>query len=293
MAEPDVAEGPRPLQRMVMVTSILTAAGAAGRPAGELATTVGFRGTSESRREQLARLIRDLQRIGVDIGNVAPRGDEAVWVLRPNDSRIRLSFTPEQAAELARAALLAGHESVIREFPDPLQPPPGVDVALRNAADAEIVLGAVASRSVLTFRYNGRPREVDPASVQRSPAGWTVTGFDRGAAGSRTFALARMTEVAAGPAGSAAEVETERRDGADPLGWSVDPPVIATLEAPPEYRPDVERLLGPARGAGPLEYPVTNRWVFLSRIVELGTRVRLTGPPELRAELRDMLAAAT
>ena len=63
---------PKPLQRLVMVTGILTAAGPQGRPAGN--SPMGrVPGTPESRREQLARLIRGLQGIGVDIVNVAPR----------------------------------------------------------------------------------------------------------------------------------------------------------------------------------------------------------------------------
>ena len=50
-----------------------------------------------------------------------------------------------------------------------------------------------------------------------------------------------------------------------------------------EFTSDVRLLLGPvtAGPAGPdeqdLTYQVTNRWVFLSRVIELGTRVRLQG----------------
>jgi len=38
------------MQRLVMVTSILSAAGAAGRGALELADAVGYRGTDEGKR---------------------------------------------------------------------------------------------------------------------------------------------------------------------------------------------------------------------------------------------------
>lgn len=289
---------PRPLQRLVMVTGILTAAGEHGRPAGELAETIGFRGTPESRREQLARLIRGLQGIGVDIVNVAAPGDEAHWVLRPQDSRIRLAFSPDQAAELARAALLADRPAVRREFGPRERVPSALEVTVPDLAEADVVLSALASRSVLRFSYNGRRREFDPASVQRSAAGWTVTGRDR-ASGPRTFALARMSEVSSGPPGSAAEVGSDRHDGSDPLGWEVDEPVTAVLRTADEYLADVGLLLGdPAAraAAGPgeqdLTYRVTNRWVFLSRVIELGTRVRLQGSPELRAQLRATLRAA-
>ena len=289
---------PKPLQRLVMVTGILTAAGPQGRPAGELADVVGFRGTPESRREQLARLIRGLQGIGVDIVNVAPPGDETHWVLRPQDSRIRLAFTPDQAAELARAALLADLAAVRREFTPDAQAPAALEMSVPDLADADVVLRALASRSVLSFTYNGRPREFDPASVQRSAAGWTVTGQDRDS-GPRTFALARMSDVSSGPPGSGADIGSERRDGSDPLGWRVDEPVAATVRTRNEFTSDVRLLLGPPVTAGPagpdeqdLTYQVTNRWVFLSRVIELGTRVRLQGSAELRAQLRSVLRAA-
>lgn len=290
---------PRPLQRMVMVTSILSAAGAGGRPAGELAEAVGFQGTDEGKREQLARLIRDLRRVGVDITNVAAPGHESQWVLQPRDSRIRLAFTPAEQAELARAALLADRAVIARglaEAPARVAP---VEVTVRALPiDVDAVLRAVTTRSVLRFGYNGRDRELDPASMHRGSAGWAVTGFDRRAGQLRTYYLARMTDVAVGPSGSARDVADPRRDGADPLTWSVDPPQPAVLQVDPRYVADAERLLGvPDRsvaGVTSVEftYTVTNRWVFLARLIELGERVVLVGPEAMRTAFADMLRAA-
>ncbi len=289
-----MTDGPRPLQRLVMVTGILAAAGPAGRPAGELADAVGFRGTPESRREQLARCIRDLQAVGVDIANVAARGQEALWVLRPRDSRIRLAFTPEQQAELARAALLSDRDRLVHE----LGPAVAVaDLDVHTPAlpvDVDPVLRAVTARCALRFGYNGRERVLDPVAMQRGPGGWAVSGVDRAAGQYRTYYLARMSDVATGPPGSARDVGGAPRRGADPLSWQVDPPLDAVLQVAPEYERDVAHLLGPPRhrDGGESTYLVTNRWAFFARLVEVGERVRLVAPEPLRIQFADFLREA-
>ena len=63
---------------------------------------------------------------------------------------------------------------------------------------------------------------------------------------------------------------------------------------PAEHRLLVENLLGdPAQDAVPTDggslrmtYVVTNRSVFRLRIYELGTRVRVIGPEDVRREIR-------
>ncbi len=289
----------RPLQRMVMVTSILSAAGNSGRPAGMLADAVGFHGTDESKREQLARLIRDLRRVGVDITNVADLGQESHWVLHPRDSRIRLAFSPEQQAELARAALLADRTTIASGLGGAHTRGARVEVTVKDLPiDVDLVLRAITTRSVLRFGYNGRTRELDPASLHRSSAGWAVTGFDRGADQLRTYYLTRMTDVTAGPSGSARSVSDHRRDGADPLTWPIDPPQSALVVVDQQYLSDVELLLGAPERSVPtdttveLTYTVTNRWVFFARLVELGERVMLAGSQPLRSAFADMLRAA-
>lgn len=283
---------PRPMQRLVMITTILRAAGPAGRGALELAEAVGYGGKDEGKREQLARSIRDLQAVGVDVVNTAPLGDEARWVLRPGDSRIRLAFTPEQQAELARAALLADRDRLVRELGADVSAPTGIEIAApRLPSDVDLVLRAVTARCVLRFSYNGRTRTLDPATMQRGSAGWAVSGRDRGAGEYRTFYLARMSAVEAGEPGSAAEVPAVQRGATDPLRWHVDPPLDVQVEVAHGHEGDVERLLGapPRRAGQEWEYLVTNRWVFLARVAELGERIRLTGPEPIRREFAEML----
>ena len=286
------AAGPRPIQRLVMVTSILSAAGAAGRGALELADAVGYRGTDEGKREQLARLIRDLQTVGVDVTNVAPRGQEARWVLRPGDSRIRLAFTPEQQAALARAALLADRDRLAADLGAAVAPPQGLDiVAPRLPVDVDLVLRAVTARCLLRFAYNGKPRQFDPVTMQRGIGGWAVSGLDRGSGQYRTFYLARMTDVAADAPGTAREVSGVQRGGSDPLSWQVDPALDVTVRVDDRYRTDAATLLGEplTRRGADWDYRVTNRWAFYSRLVELGERVVLAGPEPIRAEFAAML----
>jgi predicted DNA-binding transcriptional regulator YafY len=286
---------PRPMQRMVMVTGILTAAGPAGRPALELADAVGFGGTPESRREQLGRLVRDLQSVGVDITNVAEPGQESQWVLRPGDSRIRLAFTPEQQAELARAALLADRDALAREFGGSQFELSPLDIAPpRLPLDVDLVLRAVTARCLLRFQYNGKARVFDPVSMQRGLDGWAVSGMDRGSAQYRTFYLARMSDVAADEPGTAREIPEVQRGGTDPLSWHVDPPLDVSLDVWGRYAADAMRLLGEPLLRGPDDpadwtYRVTNRWAFFARLTELGERVYLRGPQPIRVEFAAFL----
>ena len=48
-------------------------------------------------------------------------------------------------------------------------------------------------------------------------------------------------------------------------------------------------MLGGLAVGDEVHVQVTNRLIFLARVVELGSRVRLIGPEELRDELRGML----
>jgi predicted DNA-binding transcriptional regulator YafY len=66
------------------------------------------------------------------------------------------------------------------------------------------------------------------------------------------------------------------------------------LRAPSEFALDVAALLAAAIEPGAaqqadgsvlLTAAVTNRLVFLARLLELGTRVELLGPPQLRDQL--------
>lgn len=287
------------LQRLVQLTTMLTAAGDRGWPALDLADALGYGGVPESRREALARDIRSLRRVGIDIGNIADEGSESRWVLRPRDIRVQLEFPAEELAELSRAAVLAGRSHLARGWGgtaapgrDPLQwhtvPPP---------RELDQVLRAVSARCVLTFTYNGRPREVVPSSVASDSGGWSLTGFDATRGEVRTFYVHRMTVVEVGAPGTAGTDTRQTRTSTDPLRWEVDEPCTAVLRSPRVFAPDVAALLGAAQTPGgdsdsagaddpvQLTAVVTNTLVFLARLLELGTRVELLEPQSLRDAL--------
>jgi predicted DNA-binding transcriptional regulator YafY len=157
--------------------------------------------------------------------------------------------------------------------------------------DLDKVLRAVSARCRLRFTYNGRDRDVAPDKLSSDSSGWSVTGFDETRAEVRTFYVSRMSAVEVGPPGSAGGQTRDSRPSTDPLTWEVDEPVTARLEVVAQFVPDAVALLGAqvVDEAGDAEVAmtarVTNRMVFLSRLIEMGLRVRLTGPEQLRAEL--------
>jgi hypothetical protein len=119
----------------------------------------------------------------------------------------------------------------------------------------------------------------------------------------KEFVVARMSDVALDPPGTAEVVAEPVRPSLDPLSWQVDPPVEVVLAVPAEHRVLAENLLGTpvqvAESGGTLTmaYLVTNRRVFRYRIYELGTRVTVLSPNEVHeeivAELRSFLGAAS
>lgn len=313
-AAPDAPRhGPERIDRLITISMVLSAAGKSGRSASELADIVGYVGEPESRREMLARDIRDLRLTGLEIKNVVPLGAEGRWVLRPGDSRIRVAFTPGERSELVRAALLSGARDLAERIAGPLSKSAGTEpdlrIGVRDLPPAlDRVQRAVVDRCLLTFTYNGTVREVDPCTLACVGDMWAVHGRERQSGTAKTFSIARMTDIAIALPGTADVPPGHPRQSLDPLTWPVDPPIAAEVTCPRDFVADVVTLLSaepadersePAdersTGAGGesdrvlLRIEVRNRWIFLARVIELAERVRLEGPEELREELRDRL----
>jgi predicted DNA-binding transcriptional regulator YafY len=144
---------------------------------------------------------------------------------------------------------------------------------------------------------------VHPARVHSGPSGWYLSGREAGGDVVKEFVVARMSDIALDPPGTADVLPEPARPSLDPLSWEVDPPVEVVLAVPAEHRVLAENLLGTpvstAESGGnlALTYLVTNRQVFRYRIYELGTRVRVIAPSEVRAEivaeLRSFVGAAS
>ena len=106
-----------------------------------------------------------------------------------------------------------------------------------------------------------------------------------------------LATLAADPPGTARRVRAVTHAGLHPMTWEIDPPVEVTLRTTADYVPDVRRWLGEPQAeeehddAVVLRYRVTNRSALRARLYELGRRVRLVAPEDVRQEMVDELAA--
>lgn len=258
--------------------------------------------TVENRRDQLRRDIAHLEGLGWQIRNVADEGETARYQLTAVDNRLRVEFTPPQRAELLRAASAAGLGDLGAALADSDDEPDGGVGDLAVQTDLErpglaTVHRAVAGRCLLQFTYNGRRRRVHPHALHAEPGGWYLTANEDGAIDAKTFVVSRMSELALEPPGTAHVPDVVARPDLDPVSWEKDPPIDVLVSTSGQHRPHVESMLGRARDAREdgdhvlLTIAVTHRQAFRQRLYELGTRVMLVGPDEVRDEVRRELTA--
>ena len=262
--------------RLLELALILTAAGTVGVRTDDLRDRLGYEST-ESGKRTLMRELDDLRGAGLEIDNAADLGEEARYVIKPGDVRLRVEFTPAQRTALQSALAAASAAGT---------------VAVQRRAlpvDLDRVREAVRRRCVMYFDYNGKAREVDPLSWEWSGHDLVVTGVEHTTTMIKSFAVVRMENLEIGAPGSAKAAEDiDDRPGLDPITWEVDPPLVAILQCP-GYADDVISMVGGEVVGDEVHVRVTNRLIFFARVVELGSRVRLVGPEELRDELRGML----
>ncbi len=264
------------IDRLIDLALGLTNAGRVGLTTPEIMRRVGYQ-SDEAGKRALIRDLDDLREIGLEIDNAAHAGEDARYVLRPGDVRLRLEFTPEQRTALM-AALATGRDTVrVDETPLPV--------------DLNRVQEAVRSRCLLTFHYNGTRRILDPYSYRWFRRDVLVLGRDRGDGLVKSFSVSRMLDLEISAPGSAEIPPDAVAPSLDPVTWRVDPPVEAQLTCP-GFTDDVRALLGGTVEGDVVTVMVTNRLVFFARLFELGSRARLDGPPELRADLRARLEVA-
>jgi predicted DNA-binding transcriptional regulator YafY len=266
----------------------------------QLLRVARYEGTLDSQKRQLTREIGHLNLQGWDIRSVAPPGQPGRYQLFARDNRLHVQFSVQQRAELLRAAYAAQRPELARhlDVPDPA-PDRTVSVAFSGSSPhLDVVLRAVRRHCLIRFSYKGRRRTVHPYDVHHGPSGWYLTGREDGQQVVKEFVIARLAEPLLDPPGSAEVTQRPDRPGLDPLSWLVDPPVEVLLETDVVHEPHVEHLLGePAsrevHGDGVrLRYAVTHRAAFHGRIFELGPRVRVVAPDEVKAEIITDLAMA-
>ncbi|WP_408898625.1 WYL domain-containing protein [Nocardioides sp. R1-1] len=297
-----------PMERLVRIAAMLQAYPEGGVPAAKLDRVAGFPETSG--HDQLKREIRHLERQGWRIENIAPPGQPAVYRMTTVDNRLRVRLSLGQQAALRRAVLLAdqgdlAHRLGLSDDTDPA-PAPSVPAAIRASAPEalSLVVDAVRDQRVLRFGYKGTPRVVHPESVRSQSGVWYLRGVEEAdldvADGPvvKTFVVSRMVDAEADDARTARRLPQVRHAALHPISWEIDPPVEVTLRAPADFAPDVRRWLGEPLATETsgddvlLRYRVTHRAALHARLVELDDRVRVEGPPEVRAELVAFLAAA-
>lgn len=297
-----------PMERLVRIAAALQHKSKLGVDGEELARIAGFDG--DYKMDQLKRELAHLERQGWQIENLAPPGENARYRMTTVDNRLRVKLTPGQQAALRRAVLMANRDDLVRRLglPDSSRPsdvtaPPTAQVAAAGEVPEalSLVVDAVRGHCLLSFGYKGTARVVHPESVRSQNGVWYLRGVedaDLAESVVKTFVVGRMVEVRAGARGSAETLVSVRHSGLHPMTWEIDPPVDVVLWAEADFEPDVRRWLGHpdavelvADGVN-LTYRVTNRAALRARINELGRRVRVVGPPEIRDEVIAGLADA-
>jgi predicted DNA-binding transcriptional regulator YafY len=289
-----------PMERLVRLIGALNQHRSGAPLAVLLKAVAPEEASDEARRRMLSRDIEHLNNLGYDIRNVAEVGTDGVYVMRARDNRLQVHLSPEQRGELLRAALAAGLEGMTGHLgagDENGQPPPP------STPHLDLVQRGTTRHCLVRFAYKGEPRVVHPARVHSGPSGWYLSGREDGQTVVKEFVVSRMSDVSLDAPGTAEVVDEPARPSLDPLSWRQDPPTDVVVEVPTEHRLLVENLLGQpsaaAEDAGALRmtYVVTNRAVFRWRVYELGTRVRIVGPEDVRqemlAELESFLAGAS
>jgi predicted DNA-binding transcriptional regulator YafY len=316
------------MERLVRLASVLHHAGERGVPAANLLEVAGWSEAADG-VSALKRDFRHLAALGWQIDNIAEQGLNAIYRMRTVDNRLRVRLSPEQQAALRRAVLLVDRADLADRLGLVGADKPAEVVATLQAGDLgalDTVVRALRGRALLRFRYKGTERVVHPESVRTYTTSWYLRGREDGDEVVKTYAVGRMLDVRADAPGTAERPEVRRHTGLHPMTWEIDPPVDVTLQTAPEYVADVRRWLGdpveppdveltpdvelvetpapvepppdvelvetpaPASPTVTLTYRVTNRAAFRARIYQLGTRVTVVGPEEIRKEILHELA---
>lgn len=288
-----------PMERLVRIAATLKVAGNAGVPVDKLIKVAGFSG--DHPQDQLSHDLKHLRDQGWQIDNIASPGEPARYRMVTIDNRFRVRLTPGQQAALQRAVLLANRPGLVERLGLPAsETPPEIEQHVSQSEYDDRLskcLDAVRHRRRLHFRYGGKPRKCHPESVRAQNEKWYLRAREAGEDQVKAFVVRWMSDVNADGPGTAEPVATEPDLTLHPMRWQVDPSVEVTVRTTATYRPDVERWLGEPDRAEQvadqdleLAFRVTNRAALRVRLYELGPRVQLVGPEEIRREVLEDLA---
>ena len=289
------------MERLVRIAAVLKVAGDRGASTQRLIDVARY--PAEKAEDQLSRDLRALRDQGWEIRNTGGAGCDGHYRMLTVDNRLRVRLTPPQLAALRRAVLLVDREDLATRLALPTAERPSDLAATISARGVDerlaTVVHGVRHHCVLRFRYSGRDRVVHPRTARTQFGTWYLLGQEDGSDVVKYFVISRMGEVRADRPGSAARAPLDRFPTLHPMRWEVDTPVEVTLRTDPAYVADVERSLGePAHREEvadrvDLVYRVTHRAALRARLYQLGRRVWVVAPDEVRRELLDDLAAWT
>jgi predicted DNA-binding transcriptional regulator YafY len=285
------------MERLVRLLTILNTSELGVRAESLIAAVLPGAADAEAKHRALNRDIEHLNKLGWDIRNVAPVGDDGLYRMYARDNRLRVHLTPAQRGQLLRAAIAAGRQDVARHLDDDARPHRTGTEKTKPGHELDLAQRAAAQRCLIHFDYRGHRRVVHPVRVHTGPSGWYLSGREDGQAVTKEFVVARMSEVSLDDPGTASPTVDATRPSLDPLSWLEDEPIDVTLEMHAEHLPLAENLLGPASSRDSTDtsvratWSVTNRAVFRWRVYELGTRVRVASPLALRLEIETELLA--
>jgi predicted DNA-binding transcriptional regulator YafY len=285
------------MERLVRLLTLLNASELGARAEMLIAAVLPGEGDAEAKHRALNRDIEHLNKLGWDIRNVAPAGEDGLYRMYARDNRLRVHLTPAQRGQLLRAAIAAGRQDVARHLDDNAGPTRRVTEQDELGHELDLAQRAAAQRCLIHFDYRGHRRAVHPVRVHTGPSGWYLSGREDGQAMTKEFVVARMSDASLDDPGTSSPTADATRPSLDPLSWLADEPTDVTLEMDTQHLPLAENLLGPPSSLDSSDtrtlatWNVTNRAVFRWRIYELGTRVRVAAPPELRQEIEAELQA--
>ena len=276
MAAPGRDQGSA-MERLLRLAIYLTEHPRYGVPGAKLAQVAGYDADNNG-MGALGRDLRRLREAGWDIVNTGPDGQNATYKIIPGDNRLAVMLTAGEREALQHALDQQGRQLAAT--------PRSLDLIER----------AAERHCLVRFTYHGKPRVVHPYTLHTGPSGWVLRGREDGSEITKSFVVTRMDDdVEIDGPGSAEVVTTVPHRGFDPMTWEVDPPVEVVLATTPEHSPAVlNAMIGGVEQAGEdgqllITVPVTHRAAFRDRLYALGGRVRVVGPPEVRAEIIDDL----
>ena len=266
----------------------------------------GYPEQTEANRRAFERDKEILRGMGVPI-TMETVGDagEVGYRVRPEDYCLPdLGLTADETAALRVAVNAvslgdhAGHGALLKlgDVGDQAAAP---IASLPIAPALATLFDAFRHRAVVTFRYRGELRTLEPWGLSSKRGHWYVVGHDRVRDAVRAFRADRIDgDVEIGPADSFEVPDGFRADDhIEDRGWLMSDaePVTVRLAVDADHLDGVLAELGPDAGVEPgtsfVTLSVTNRAAFRGFVLSFLEHVEVIEPPDVRADIVAWLEA--